>query len=177
MAFAADDWEVVKAYYERGFSLAEIVKQPDVIIKDKSLIQRTSRKKGWLQNGEKSTLVHKEIQAKQLSKEIKQEKSTIIKSTVELEVHNSIVNNSLAQIEFFNNASITNSKALMRSIKFDENNEPLPFDDVNQHLTIQKTLKEAAQTVGVFKYPNSQIVNNNSAQAAVVDKSINVTFE
>jgi hypothetical protein len=164
MAFCFEDWEVVRAFFERGLTLSEIVARPECKITDKSTISRKARELGWVK-GKKTTLVEKEVQAKQMLNDVVLEKATI-KSTVELNIHNVLVLEATKQIEFLSNATMLNAAAMMRHIQIDDNNQPMPMESINDHRTIQATLKDAAMTVGVFKYPNATTVNNN-AQASV----------
>jgi len=47
MAYSTKDWDIVKAFYERGLSLAEIVARPEVNIKSRSQISRKAASEGW----------------------------------------------------------------------------------------------------------------------------------
>jgi len=104
MAYSEKDWEVVRAYYQQGLSLAEIIETPEVKkigITDRSGISKKAKKEGWLK-GKNSTLVEKVIQSKQLDKEIEKEKSTF--NSTELDIFNSIVDKKLRDLELCDKA-------------------------------------------------------------------------
>lgn len=51
MAYSAKEWEVVRAFFESGLSLSEIVARKEVAIKDRGGISRRARAEGWVKGG------------------------------------------------------------------------------------------------------------------------------
>lgn len=89
MAYSDQEWEKVKAFYERGLSLAEIISNPKISIKSKSQISKRAAKDGWQKETEKKRLVEKEIETKQNLAFILEQKETM--SAIELDIHNDLV--------------------------------------------------------------------------------------
>jgi hypothetical protein len=76
MAHSVRDWEIVRAFFERGLSLSEIVEREEVPIKSKSQISKTAAKEGWIKD-EKKQIFEKEIKARQDLKEVAVKKETL----------------------------------------------------------------------------------------------------
>ena len=110
MAYSARDWEIVKAFYERGLSLSDIVSREEVKITDRSSISKRAKAEGWVK-GEKSTLVEKEVTAKQELIAVNSQKSTL--NSTERFVNDMMVAERL-QFETTNNArmELTAQKAM-----------------------------------------------------------------
>lgn len=100
MAYSAKDWEIVKAFYERGLSLSEIIEREEVKITDRSSISKRAKAEGWIK-GEKSTLVEKEVSAKQDLIAVNSQKSTL--NSTELFINDMLVAERL-QFETTSNA-------------------------------------------------------------------------
>lgn len=110
MAYNSKDWDVVRSFYERGLSLADIVARDEVVIRDRSSISKKAKAEGWIK-GVNSTLVENEVLAKQAIADIASKKSTM--NSTELDVHNTIVDERLKHTIFFNNSAIRNVKEAM----------------------------------------------------------------
>jgi predicted DNA-binding protein YlxM (UPF0122 family) len=113
MAYTAKDWNLVRAYYERGLSLSEIVSADDVVIKSRSQISKRAAKEGWEKSPEKKQLIDAEVKAKQDLKAIKETKETL--KETELIVHNKLVNERLSHADFFTNAAIQNVREALEA--------------------------------------------------------------
>ena len=150
MAYSKSEWEVVKAFFEEGLSLAEIVARPEVAIKDRSSISRRATKEGWIK-GKNATLTATEIQIKQSHAEIVEKKSTL--NATALEIHNTIVDERTKHIQFFTDSTMRNMKSMMVKIG-DESS-------INEHRVAQAALKDAKEVV-IGKMPDTAIqINNN----------------
>ena len=117
MAYSANDWEIVKAFYEEGLSLSEIVDRPEVKIKDRSSIQKKAAKLGW-EKGRISTLLKKEVAAIQTVNEINQEKSTL--NSTALMVHETLVTEKAviaSELSKFSLKAIRKGSAMLESIE------------------------------------------------------------
>ena len=160
MAYSEKDWEVVKAFYEQGLSLAEIVETPEIKkigITDRSGISKKAKKEGWTK-GKNSTLVEKVIQSKQLDKEIEKEKSTL--NSTELDIFNSIVDKKIRDLELCDNAQrliidMTVKKLQVQGI------DNTSFQDMNAAGSAVSRSRDGL----VGKDPSTIINNNNTAIA------------
>lgn len=114
MAYSHDEWETVRAFYERGLSLAEIAAREEVVIKDRKSISRKANQEGWIK-GEKATLVEREVKTKQAVAEIATEKATL--NATELSVHNSLVSERTQDDIFFRNASLIIAQKAVKKVQ------------------------------------------------------------
>lgn len=114
MAYSEKQWETVRAFYERGFSLSEIAARPEVEIKDRKTISRKANNEGWVK-GEKATLVETEIKTKQAVNEIATAKATL--NATELDIHNTIVTERMKDEAFFRKASLLVAQTAIRKIQ------------------------------------------------------------
>ena len=48
MAYTSKQWDIARAFYERGLSLAEIVDREEVDIKDRGVISKKAKRLGWV---------------------------------------------------------------------------------------------------------------------------------
>ena len=117
MAYSDTEWEIVRAFYERGLSLAEIVARPEVNIKDRSSISKRAKQAGWIK-GEKSTLVQAEVESKQKLAEIVEKKSTL--NSTELEIHNIIVSEMAHDNAFFRKASLIIAQKAVKKVQSED---------------------------------------------------------
>ncbi len=117
MAYSDKEWEVVKAFYERGLSLSEISAREEVAIKDRKSISRKAQQEGWIK-GEKATLVEKEIKTKQSVAEIATAKATL--NATELEIHNTIVSERVQDEVFFRKASLIVVQKAIKKVQSEE---------------------------------------------------------
>ena len=159
MAYDAKYWDVVKAFYEEGLSLAEIIARPEVKNGDRSTISKKAKAEGWIK-GKNSTLTTVEIQTKQNLAEIAEKKSTL--NSTEREIHDVIVDERTKHIQFFNNATLKNVSLMMRKVT--ENT------DIQEHRAVQATLRDGKEVV-LGKGPDVAVQINNNALPANVDLS------
>lgn len=149
MAYSTQEWQVVKAYYERGLSLAEIIARDDVAIKSRSQICKKAVMDSWDKTGKKKQLIDREVAVRTDLAGIRNEKETF--NTVERNIHNDLVDERTRHIQFFNNAAITNVKAAME----DE------CTGQADYRTRAETILKGKETV-IGKIPETAIqVNNN----------------
>ena len=152
MAFSNRDWEIVRAYYERGLSLAEIVARDDVAITDRSSISRKAKTEGWIK-GEKSTLLNNEIQAKQTLAEINQQKSTL--NSTDVAIHDKLVDERLRHIEFFNKSALKNQQLANQKLSGD-----LTIAEIESHSRITARNKETV----IGRLPDTAIQFNQTTE-------------
>jgi hypothetical protein len=156
MAFSVRDWEIVRAYYERGLSLAEIVARDDVAITDRSSISRKAKAEGWIK-GEKATLLNDEVQAKQTLAEINQQKSTL--NSTDVAVHDKLVDERLRHTEFFNKSALRNQQLANQKLVAD-----LSLAELESHSRITARNKETV----LGKSPDTAVQVNNQPTLRIV---------
>lgn len=155
MAYSLEQWEVVKAFYERGFSLGEIIKRDEVEIKNRASICKTAAKEGWIK-GNKETFVKKEIKIKQELAQIKEEKETL--KETELEIHNKIVSERMRDDIFFRKASHIISRKIIQKVQ----NEDLSMMELK---LAQEGIGKGKENI-YGKSPDVAITNTNAQQQA-----------
>ena len=151
MAYSDQEWETVRAFYERGFSLAEIVARPEVNITDRSSISKRAKQLGWVK-GEKSTLVDDEVESKQKLAQVVEKKSTL--NSTELEVHNTVVTERIQDSIYFRNATILVTNRVIEKVR----TEDLSMAELNM---AQNTIGKGKETV-CGKSPDTAIQINNA---------------
>lgn len=156
MAYSPQDWMVVRAFYERGLSLAEIVAREEVSIKDRGSISRKAKQEGWTK-GEKATLLQKEIETKQKVAEIAEKKATL--NATELQVHNTLVAEKLKAVEVFHNLNMKVASTLAKKLESD--GELASYQDLNAAAT---AITKAQENI-LGKQPDTVINNTNAMQA------------
>lgn len=112
MAYSFKDWEIVRAFYERGLSLSEITGRHETAIKNRASISKKAAKDGWIK-GEKETLVAREINSRIAVSEIATEKETL--NATEINVHNTLVTEATHRMEWLNKAALKNVKEAMKA--------------------------------------------------------------
>jgi hypothetical protein len=156
MAYSQKEWESVRAYFERGLSLSEIVGRDDIAIKSKSQISKKATSEGWEKSGEKKQLLDREIQIKQEVAAISEQKETL--KETERSIHNVLVDERTKHIEFFSKAAIRNVSVAVKKIG----------DGTTQmeHRMLAETILKGRETV-LGKTPDTaiQINNNNNVQS------------
>lgn len=156
MAYSNEQWDIVRAFFEEGLSLSEIVDRDEVIIKDKSSISRRSNKEGWIK-GKNATLTAIEIETKQSLEKIKNEKSTF--NATALEIHNTIVDERSKHIQFFTEAAVKNVKAAVDKIDLGTSQA--------EHRMLADTILKGRETV-LGKAPDTAIqINNNQSNRTI----------
>lgn len=174
MAYSAQDWEIVKAFYERGFSLAEIVARDEVLVKDRSSISRKAAKEGWIK-GEKQHFVEKEIQTKQSVADIFQKKTTL--NSTELLIHDTIVAEKTANLIYFNSSQLRLAAIGMQMVE-DKLDEPvgeggkggLTTLELKQVSDVVKTSREGV--LGKDPETSINISNTNAMQANLISTTL-----
>ncbi len=151
MAYSDQEWETVRAFYERGFSLAEIVARPEVSITDRSSISKRAKLLGWVK-GEKSTLVDDEVESKQKLAQVVEKKSTL--NSTELEVHNTVVTERIQDSIYFRNATILVTNRVIEKVR----TEDLSMAELNM---AQTAIGKGKETV-CGKSPDTAIQINNA---------------
>jgi len=155
MAYSTKDWDIVKAFYERGLSLAEIVARPEVNIKSRSQISRKAASEGWKKGTEKEQLVTQEAQTKQSLKNIQEKKETF--NATELYVHNELVSKQLEGMEFYATNARKVAKVSLSSLAKDQTAAKAKI--------AMETLKTGMVVEGLVPYyPNAATINNTNAQ-------------
>jgi len=131
MAYTRQDWEIVRAFFESGLSLKEIVERDEVAIKDRSSISKKAKQEGWIK-GKIQPLVEKSVEVKQRIAEINEEKSTL--NSTQKEIHDTLVNEKSKWLDYLNKAALKNVKESMTA----------PCET-------QQDYRSRAQTIGIAK--------------------------
>ena len=160
MAYSDDNWEIVRAFYERGFSLAEIVSRDEVSIKDRGTISRKAMQQGWVK-GEKATLVSDEIQTKQKVAEISGIKATL--GVAELEIHNTIVAERVHDDIFFRRASLIIAQKAVKKVQTED-------CSMMELRAAQELLGKGKENI-YGKMPDTAIQINTGANVPAIDWS------
>jgi hypothetical protein len=116
MAFPPQQWETVRAYYERGLSLSEIVDRDDVRIKSRGSISKRAKAEGWIAGGKKQQ-VAREVLATQELEAVRAQKETL--GAQERNVHDALVSETLRYQTFFRGANILVANAVAKKVKDD----------------------------------------------------------
>ena len=114
MAYTKHDWNIVKAFFESGLSLTEIVERDEVAIKDRSSISKKAKQEGWVK-GKIQPLVEKSVQIKQQLAEVAEQKSTL--NSTELEVHQTLVDERSKDLHFFRKASLMIAQKAVKKVQ------------------------------------------------------------
>lgn len=154
MAYSIEQWKIVRAYFEEGFSLAEIVARHNVDIKDRSSISRRAAKEGWIK-GENATLTDTEVQIKQMTAIVVEKKSTM--NATALDIHNSVVDERTKHIQFFNDAAVLNVKDSLAA----------PCESQNDFRARAETIAKGREVV-LGKTPDTAIQINSSGNTQIV---------
>lgn len=175
MAYTEKDWGVVRAFYERGLSLAEIVSRPEVAITDRSSISKKAKSEGWIKN-KKSTLVEKEIQLKHDVIEVQEEKSTL--NSTELSVHNALVEERSRHIQFYDGGQNKLAQVALQKIEQhltkNEDGKPwvsegLSFQDINAAASVLQKSRDGV----LGKSPDTLIqISNNGGSLRMTPQEI-----
>lgn len=161
MAYSSTQWETVKAFYERGLSLAEIVARAEVDITDRSSISKKAKEEGWVK-GKNSTLVQEEVLAKSKVKELV-EKNQQMNST-ERAVHNVIVSERMADDIFFRKANMLITRKILQKVQVEDLS-------VGELKTAIDGVGKGQENIYPRKNEPSININNTNAQQTTVDLS------
>ena len=155
MAYPDSSWEIVKAFFEQGLSLTEIIARPEVQktgICEKGSISRKAKQDGWIK-GKNATLVAKEIELKQYAADVEAKKATF--SATEREIHNTLLMERLKTEQFFRNATLTVAKTAVEklvkersSISFAEMDAASRVISRSQDSVLGKTPDTAVTVIG-----------------------------
>jgi len=158
MALPAQQWETVRAYFERGLSLSEIVDRDDVRIKSRGSISKRAKAEGWIAGGKKQQ-VAREVLANQELEAVRAQKETL--GAPERNVHDALVSETLRYQTFFRGANILVANAVAKKVKDEGSNASF------------KDLAAAAMALGrtqesvLGKSPETVINNVNAVQTVV----------
>lgn len=134
MAYTQNQWEVVKAYFEQGLSLSEIVERPEVAITDRSSISKRAKSEGWIK-GKNQPLQQREVQARQALADAAEEKSTF--NSTEIAVHETLVAEQVRYMSHLRRMAIKNAEAAMNA----------PCDTQSDFLARSRTVENAAKVI------------------------------
>lgn len=155
MAFSAKDWTIVRAFFEQGLSLAEIVAREEVQrtgITDRGSISRKSKQEGWVK-AKNATLATAEVSARAALDDVAEKKATL--NATEREIHNTIVNEQLQAKKFFDGAHMLTAKIAVMKLQADKGNAS--YQDLN---AAANAITKAQEGV-LGKQPTIAIQNNN----------------
>jgi len=145
MAYTDNQWQTVRAFYERGLTAGEIVLRKEVAITDRGSINRRAKKENWIA-GIKAALIDNDIKA--LENKASQNASEVI-------VHETLVNERTKHITFFNTAGLIIAKAAVNRVQAEPN-------------MVMQDLRHASEVVAkqrdsvLGKVPDTAIqINNN----------------
>ena len=155
MAHSDDQWAIVRAYFERGLTLSEIVGRDDVHIKSKGSISKRATALGWIA-GEKKQAVSKEVLVKQELNELLKQKETM--APQERNVHDALVSEQLQAVKFFRGANMLVANTV--AIKVKEQGRNASFMELAQAATALSKTQEAV----LGKTPDTVINNTNAVQ-------------
>lgn len=157
MAYSAQEWQLVQAYYEEGYSLGKIVDQPDVKIKSRQSISRKATEEGWIK-GKNETLTKKEIELKLELIGITGQKETLLNETA-LIVHNDIVDQKVQRLEYLNTAALRNVQQAMA----------VRCDDQQDFRHRANTIKHAVEVIDPQQRTGVAVQVNNVQQPIKID--------
>lgn len=145
MAYTDNQWETVRAFYERGLTAGEIVSRKEVAITDRGSINRRAKKEGWVA-GIKAALVDNEIKALE---------NKAAQNAPEILVHEALVDERTKHLTFFNTASLIIARAATKRVQAEPS---MPMQDMRHASEI--VAKQRDGTLG--KAPDTAIqINNN----------------
>ena len=114
MAHSDQQWQTVRAYFERGLTLGEIVARDDIAIKSRGSISKKAKAEGWVAGGKKQD-VTREVEARQTIGEIQNQKETL--GSAERNVHDALVSEKLRYTAFFLGANMMVANAVATKFK------------------------------------------------------------
>ena len=115
MAYTHDQWDTVRALYERGLSLAEIVARDEVSVKSKSQISKRAHLELWEKGGKKKQLLDREIKSVQEVTEINEQKKTL--KETDLRIHNVLVDERTRHIEYFKKGNMLIATKIIKKVQ------------------------------------------------------------
>lgn len=107
MAHSDQQWQTVRAYFERGLTLGEIVARDDIAIKSRGSISKKAKAEGWVAGGKKQD-VTREVLATQEIEAVRKQKETL--AAPERNAHDALVSENLRYMTFFRGANMLVAK-------------------------------------------------------------------
>jgi hypothetical protein len=158
MAYSYDQWLTIKAYFERGLTLAEIVRRDDVLVKSRGSISKRAKSEGWVA-GKKKQLVTQEVQLKQQLSAVQAQKETL--PAIERNIHDELVSEQLKFTVFFRGANMMLANTVASKVR--EQGNGATFQDLN---SAASALGRAQESV-LGKVPEMVVHSSNIVQLAV----------
>jgi hypothetical protein len=115
VAYSDQEWETVRAFYERGLSLSEIVARDGVKIKSKSQISKKASAEGWEKLGKKKRLLDREVLSVQEVSAINEQKETL--KETDLRIHNVLVDERTRHIEYFKKGNMLIASKIIKKVQ------------------------------------------------------------
>jgi hypothetical protein len=158
MAYSSAEWDKVRAFFEAGLSLAEIVARDEVAIKDRSSISKKAKTEGWKKGGENQQLVEKKVAAVQQVASVKAEIQQ--KNSTDQQVINTIADERVRIEKFYRDANLLIANTAASKVRQD--GKSASYQDLNAAASaIGKTQENV-----LGKSPDTVI--NNTVQNATV---------
>lgn len=169
MAYSVKEWDIVRAFFESGLSLSEIVARKEVAIKDRGGISRRARAEGWIK-GKNQHLIDVEVEVKQKVANLEQEKST--KNPTELKVFNTLVDERTKHIQFYADAGVKIAMSALKALDDDER------PNVFEHKALAETVLRSKEiTLGKEVAPAAAIQINNHGETQQAIAAANITLD
>jgi len=164
MAYPESAWAVIKAFYEQGLSLSEIVARPEVEltgITDRVTISRKAQRDGWIK-GKNAVLLRNEAEARRALDEARHAKEAM--NATEKEVHNTLLIERLKTEQFFHNANLTVAKTAVE--KLIKERSSISFAEMDAASRVISRSQDSA----LGKTPDTAVtvIASANAQAAVL---------
>ena len=145
---------IIRAYFERGLTLSEIVARDDVFVKSRGSISKRAKAEGWIA-GIKKQSVSDEIKAKQFLSDILKQKETM--PPLERNIHDSLVSERLKAVMYFKGLNTLVAEITERKLNSD--GEAASYQDLNAAAT---AITKAQENI-LGKQPDTVINNSNMA--------------
>ncbi len=160
MAYSDSQWQVVRAFYERGLSLSEIVERDEVEIKSRSQISKRAARESWEKSPEKKQLVEREVKLKQEVVFVAEKKETL--KETDRRVHDALVDERTKDLIFIRKASLIVAQKAV--------------DKVQEEDCTMQDLRHAQEVIGkgkeniYGKSPDTAVQINNTNQTAAPNR-------
>jgi hypothetical protein len=158
VAYSDDQWLTIRAYFERGLTLAEIVQRDDVLVKSRGSISKRAQSEGWV-SGKKKQSVTQEVQLKQQLSVVMAQKETL--PAIERNIHDELVSEQLKFTAFFRGANMLVANTVASKVK--EQGKGASFSDLNSAASALGKTQESV----LGKMPEVVINNTNAVQVVV----------
>jgi len=155
MAYDIDQWQRIKAYYEAGLSLLEILNKPEVTIEQRSTIHARAKREGWIK-GKSAQLMQDEIEIKPKLERINAYKKMMSKP--EFEVWCTLLKEKMDAVQFLDACALENTRQAME----------LPCESQHEIKARADTISKSKDTI-IGKSPETSVqVNNNNQPQKIV---------